>query len=111
MGRIETIKEEPLTMAETKELLEKMEKRDKELSARTQKTKEYLNKFAKISLKEVKELKEKISKLNIARLKDKTISKLIDIQPKDVDSLRLILSAENLTLKLEDIQKILECLK
>ncbi len=111
MGRIEIIKEKPLTLIETKKLLEKIEKRDKELPTRTQKTKEYLNKFAKLTLKEVKDLKEKLIKLNITRLKEKTIAKIIDIQPKDIDSLRIILSTENLTLKQEDLQKIIECLK
>lgn len=111
MGRIKIIKEIPLTLTETKELLLKIEKRDKELATRAQKTKEYLNKFAKLTQKQVKDLKEKLIKLNITRLKEKTIAKLIDIQPKDIDSLRIILVAENLTLKQEDLQKIIECFK
>ena len=111
MGRIEIIEEKPLTLIETKELLLKIEKRDKEISTRIQKTKEYLNKFAKLTKKEVKELKEKLLKLNITRLKEKTIAKIIDLQPNDIDSLRTILTAENLTLKQEDLQKIIECFK
>ena len=111
MGRIEIIEEKAITLTEAKELLDKIEKRDKELSPRTQKTKEYLNKFSKLTKKEIKELKDKIAKLNITRLKQKTIAKLIDIKPKDLDSLRTILTAENLTLKQEDLQKIIECLK
>lgn len=111
MGRIEIIEEKALTLTEAKELISKIEKRDKEISIRSQKTKEYLNKFAKLDKKEIKELKEKLLKLNITRLKEKTIAKLIDIQPKDMDSLRTILTAENLTLKQEDLQKIIECLK
>lgn len=111
MGRIEIIEEKALTLTEAKELISKIEKRDKEISIRTQKTKEYLNKFAKFTKKEIKELTEKLTKLNILRLKEKTIAKLIDIQPEDLDSLRTILTAENLTLKQEDLQKIIECLK
>lgn len=111
MGRIEIIEEKALTLTEAKEILSKIEKRDKELPTRTLKTKEYLNKFAKLTKKQIKELKEKLLKLNILRLKEKTITKLIDIQPKDIDSLRTILTAENLTLKQEDLQKIVECLK
>jgi len=111
MGRIEIIEEKALTLTEAKELISKIEKRDKEISQRTQKTKEYLNKFAKLDKKEIKELTEKLTKLNILRLKEKTIAKLIDIQPRDIDSLRTILTAENLTLKQEDLQKIIECLK
>jgi DNA-directed RNA polymerase subunit F len=111
MGRIEIINEKPLTLAETKELIEKIEKRDKEISTRTQKTKEYVNKFAKLSIKEVNELKTKLLNLNLTRLKEKAIAKIIDIYPKDLDSLRTILTSENLTLKQEDLQKIIECLK
>lgn len=111
MGRIEIIEEKPVTLTEAKELLGKIEKRDKELPTRTQKTKEYLNKFAKLTKKEIKDLKDKLIKLNITRLKEKTIAKIIDIQLKDIDSLRTILTAENLTLKQEDLQKIIECLK
>lgn len=111
MGKINIIEQKPVTLAEAKQLMEKIQKRDKTLSTRAQKTEEYLNKFAKLSIQEVNSTKEKINNLGITRLKDKHIAKIIDIQPKDMDSLRMILTEDNVTLKQEDLQKILECLK
>ena len=105
MGEIKLIKEHPLTMPEVKKLIEKKE------SPKIKKTLDYINKFTKLSQKQVKDIKEKINKLGLTRLKEKTTAKIIDIQPKDPDSLKLILSQENLTMKQEDIKKILECLK
>ena len=50
-------------------------------------------------------------KLNISRLKDKHINKIVDLLPNDVDDLKSILSGENLTLKQEDLTKIVETIK
>ena len=111
MTNIELINEVPLTMAELKEKLEDIKKRDKEISERAQKTLDYLNKFAKLKDKEALKLKEDILKLNIPRLKEKQVIKIIDVMPKDIESLKLIFSADNVTIKQEDLQKILELLK
>ena len=105
MSEIKILKEEPLTFPEVKAILEKRE------GTRIKKTKDYINRFTKLTTKQVQELKDKINKLGITRLKDKTTAKIIDLQPKDSDSLKMILSQENLTVKQEDLQKILECLK
>ncbi len=105
MGEIKVIDEKPLTLPEVKQIIEKKE------GEKIKKTLDYINKFTKLKPKEVVELKEKINKLGITRLKDKTIAKIIDLMPKDIESLRMILSQENLTVKVEDLQKILECLK
>lgn len=98
-------------MAELKEKLEDIKKRDKEISERAQKTLEYLNKFSKLKDKEALKLKEDILKLNIPRLKEKQVIKVIDVMPNDIESLKLIFSADNVTIKQEDLQKILELLK
>lgn len=105
MSQIHIIEEKPLALPEVKKIIEKKE------TSRIKKTISYINKFTKLDVKKVNELKEKIEKLGLTRLKEKTIAKIIDIQPKDHDSLRMILSQENLTVKQEDLQKILECLK
>ncbi|MDD4878363.1 MAG: hypothetical protein PHO02_05005 [Candidatus Nanoarchaeia archaeon] len=110
MTDIKVINEIPLTMAELKEKLAKIEKRDKELAFRANKTKEYLNNFT-IKEKGIAALKKKIAELNISRLKDRHIAKLIDIAPKDIDSIKCTLSGEALTLKEEDYQKLLEALQ
>ncbi len=107
---LEIIDEKPITLVEVKKRLEEIEKRT-ELTTRAKKTKDYLKNFANLSLKEVKELKKKIEDLNIARLKEKQIVKIIDIFPKDLESLKLIFSEEALSIKQEDLKKILAVLK
>ena len=111
MSNLEIINETPLTMSELKERLEEIKKRDKEFTERATKTHEYLNKFVELKEKETLKLKEEIIKLNIPRLKEKHIIKILDIMPNDIESLKLIISAENITIKQEDLQRILEILK
>jgi|SRR3989344_3134234 len=109
MPSIEIINEKPISLVETRELLEKIEKRDKVLNEKSTKTKDYINKTAKKI--DIKELQSKLEKTEVARLKQRHIVKIIDIYPKDMDSLKTIISGENITLKQEDLKKVLECLK
>ncbi|MBS3135289.1 hypothetical protein J4406_02885 [Candidatus Woesearchaeota archaeon] len=108
MANLEIINENSLSMQDLREKLDKIKKRDETLNPRGIKTYEYINRFAK---KDNKELKKNLEKLGILRLKDKHINKIIDILPKDIDSLKSVLSGENLTLKQEDLSKIVETIK
>lgn len=110
MSEITVISEKALTMAELKEKLAKIEKRDKELGFRANKTKEYLANFL-TKEKNVAALKKKLEALEITRMKERHIAKLIDLNPKDAESIKVILSGEALTLKEEDYAKILEALQ
>ncbi|MFH0752648.1 MAG: hypothetical protein V1914_03565 [archaeon] len=107
MARYEIISETPVTFVELKDELSKIEKRDKELSFRGNKTKEYLNIATQLKLKDAKELKKKIEDLNVLRLKEKQIVKIINVLPKDTDSLKVVLSSDSVTSK-EDLKKILD---
>lgn len=111
MPRIEIKSENPITLAEVKARLEDVKKRDKELTPRATKTQEYANEFAKLKEKEAIALKEKIMALNIPRLKPRQVTKLVDLHPKEADSIRMILTGDNITLKSEDTEKLLEVLK
>ncbi len=110
MAEIEVILETPLTMVEIKDKLEKV-KKNHELGFRAVKAIEYLNTFSKRKAQEVEELKKKLKALDILRLKDSHISKIIDFNPKDEESVKLLLASENVTLKQEDVQKVVECLR
>ncbi len=110
MARYDVISETPVTFSELKDHLKKIEEREKELNFRANKTKEYLNMAATLKLKEAKDLKKKITELNVLRLKDKQIVKLLNILPQDMDSLKMVLSSESVTSK-EDLKKILDLLK
>ncbi len=109
MPRYEIISETPITFAELKDQMSKIEKRDTELSFRGNKTKEYLNMTTQLKLKDAKEIKKKIEELGVLRLKDKQIAKIINILPKDLDSLKVI-SSDSMASK-EDLKKILDILK
>lgn len=99
------IEENPMSLAEVKERLAEIKKRDKELDARALKVEEYVHKFAQD--KKTKDLADKLKKLDVSRLKDRNIKKIVDIMPQDIDSLKSLFTGDNLTLKQEDLQKII----
>ena len=105
------INETPVSAVELKEKLEAIKKRDKEVGTKATKTIEYLNTFVHIKPKEAGDIKKRILSLNISRLKDRHIAKIIDINPKDIESLKALFTGENLTLKQEDLNKIFEALQ
>ena len=111
MVNVDIINESPVTMAELKEKIEDIKKRDKELKPRTLKTHEYLERFVSIKGKDAVKIKEQLLKLQISRIKERHIAKIIDIMPKDIETLKLKFVGENVTLKQDDLEKILEALK
>src|SRR3989344_2855342 len=110
MTEIEIVSEKPLTLPEVKEMIVEV-KKNGELGFRANKTIEYTELFVKQKPSETAEMKKKIEELNIMRLKDKVITKIVDLMPADAESLKMILATENITVKQEDLVKILECLK
>ena len=111
MAEIETLEELPLSLPEAKEILENIQKRNKELNPKSVKVLDYISKVSSIKLKDYNELKKKLKELGIERLKERHIAKIIDIAPKDLESLKTIFVGENLSLKQEDLKKVLECIK
>ncbi|MBI5798259.1 DNA-directed RNA polymerase subunit F [Candidatus Woesearchaeota archaeon] len=107
MSEFEVLEEAPVSLAVLKEKLQAM-KGEGELPFRAEKTSSYLEGFPIASVKEAESLSQKIMELNIPRLKDRHIVKIVDIMPKDLDSLRLLLTTETLTVKDEDLKKILD---
>lgn len=110
MAEIEVIKETPIAMVELKEKLTQLKKHH-DLSFRATKTLEYLNNFATKKQKEIEEAKKKLQELNILRLKESHIIKILDLQPKDPETLKAILANENVTLKPEELKKVVECIQ
>jgi len=102
------VKESSITMSELKQEIDKIKKRDKEPNLRVQKTEEYINLFVHLSLEKEKELKDKIAKLDIPRLKEDHINKMIDILPADVEDLKSLLQGYTITVSKENMQKIIE---
>src|SRR3989344_2506230 len=106
MATVNIIAENPISTYELKEELEKIKKRDKELNFRAVKTEEYLNQVA--SLKKAPELHEKLAKLNIPRLKENHIKKIMDIMPQTVNDLKVVLQGYTVTVNNESMKKIVD---
>ena len=110
MAHITVLDEKSLNFGDVKTILTSVKKRDTALSTRATKVEDYVNKFNVFDHTQIEEIKKKIEGLGLFRVKEKHINKILDLAPKDVDSLKIIFAGENLTLKQEDLQKVLECL-
>ena len=111
MTEVKIIEQKPVALIEVKEHLDSLLKEKKELNFRENKVSAYLHGFELLNLKETNELKKELNEIEISRLKETHIIKIIDLLPTDLESLKLILSGENLTLKQEDLNKIIETVK
>ncbi|MFC1728528.1 hypothetical protein ACFLZ7_03630 [Nanoarchaeota archaeon] len=109
--KTETISETPLTMAQLKQELENIKKRDEELGLRSNKTEDYLNKFVKLDVKKAEELAKKIEELNVSRLKPEHITKIVDLSPMTAEEVKLILQGYPITLNTENAKKIADVVK
>ena len=110
MPEIKVIEEKPISMAELKEELKEIKKRDAELSFRTAKVAEQIDLLKIVKAKDAEELFEKIQKLNVPRLKDAQIYKIIDLLPQNSLELKNIVQSYSLTVTNDNIEKILEIL-
>ncbi|GEM_PF-7072874 len=111
MPEIELKSETPLTYADVAEKLKIVKKNrdEEELGFRAKKAEEFLEAIGKDQLKGLAALKEKVKSLEIPRLKERQVINLVNIEPTDEDSVKAILSSDNITLKQEDVKRIVDC--
>ncbi len=100
------LSETPTNASEVKQVLEQIREHDKELSFRAQRTLEHLESTSVLSPKKAKELENSLTKLDIPRLKEQHVHKLIDAQPKTADDVKLILQGYAVTVTNENCKKI-----
>jgi DNA-directed RNA polymerase subunit F len=105
------LSEETISMSQVKEELKEIKKRDKELNFNANKTFEYLNEFALLKNEDSEKITKEISKLEVPRLKDMHIYKIVDLMPDSVEELRVILQGYTITISKENMQSIVEVLK
>ena len=110
MSKPEVLEKTPMNTAEVKAALVYIREQETELNFRAQKTEEYAQDFGRISVKDAKELYDKIKALDIARLKDSTIHKLIDLMPTNEKHVKIILGTYNLTVTQDNCKKIAEAI-
>ena len=93
---------EPLSMAESVEYLKKSEESEAELLA-------FIKKFTKLDVKSAKELRSKLKELDLIKINDHHIVKIIDLLPQDQEELNKILI--DASLDEDETKKILETVK
>ncbi len=91
----------PVTLAEVREIVEKLEEK--------QELKDYLKKFSKLTLEKSAKLKEELLSVN-GRFKEEDAVKIADFLPKEIEELRKIvldtsLSEEEANAVLEIVRK------
>jgi len=106
MADVEIISETPMSLYQLKKELEKIKKRDNELNFRANRTEEYLHQVA--SLKKTEDLFGSIMKLNIPRLKEQHIHKIIDVAPTSLNELKTVLQGYTVTISNESMKKIVD---
>jgi DNA-directed RNA polymerase subunit F len=101
---------EYITMAEAKEIMEKViEKRKEgsELLFETRRAMSHLRNFSKISAENAVQLVKELEELPQVGRKDLAV-KLVDIMPRIPDEVRTIFAKERFTLTAEQIKEILD---
>lgn len=95
------INNNPISMAESLVYLQDSEK-EKEIKG-------FIKKFVKVNSKEAKKIREELKKLNLIKINDSDISKIIDLFPEDKEDLNKILIGKNLDEN--ETEKILKTIK
>ena len=106
MADVQIISETPINSYQLKKELEKIKKRDGELNFRANKTEEYLNNV--LAGKSADELFGAIGKLDIPRLKEQHIHKIIDVMPATINELKVVLQSYTITINNDSMKKIVD---
>ena len=106
MGDMQIVSEMPIDVYQLKKELDKIKKRDNELNFRANRTEEYIHQIAE--LKNADELFDKLTKLNIPRLKEQHIHKLIDVLPINLNELKVVLQSYTITVNNDSMKKIVD---
>jgi DNA-directed RNA polymerase subunit F len=94
----------PLNMCEVSDVLKELKETDK-----TKDLKLFIKEFCKLTPAKARELKEDLLKLDIIKLKEGDIAKVIDVMPEDATELNKIFV--DITLDADETNKILEAIK
>ncbi|MBT6956448.1 hypothetical protein HN997_04110 [archaeon] len=93
--------ETPITMAEVAALAGDAD-REKEIKV-------FIKKFVKMDAKKAKEMSDELKALDLIKLKDAYIVKIVDFMPEDASELNKVVS--EVSLDQEEINKILDVVK
>jgi len=99
------------SLGEVKEILDNLSKEEKEENKKVKETLLYLNSFVKVKYDRIKSIKKALEDLNMVKLNQKSIAKIIDLMPEDAEDLRKIFVGEEVTLEQDEIAAILDAVK
>jgi DNA-directed RNA polymerase subunit F len=110
----EKVDEEYLTLAETKEILETLEREraeDETLEMRYELSRaiEHVNKFTTLDVEQSREFVDQL--LDHEKVDEKTAQKIADTKPLDRDELRALYAQERYSLSGEELDEILNIVK
>ena len=111
MSKPEIVGKEPVSLAELKSVLSAIHKRDGEPSFRVGKAIDYINHFKPLSKSASSELSKKLVELDVPRLKEDHIVKIVDLLPISVDDVKVVLQGYALTVTKENMVKIVDVVK
>lgn len=103
----EEVKETPISMAKVRDILDKIKEKGYEQKL----AHEHVKRFAKVDTKKVESLVKELSELEMRKLKDEQIIKIVDLMPNDVEDLKVILAKAQVPFKDEELAKIIEIVK
>ena len=106
MSDMKIVSESPINSYTLRKELEKIKKRDGELNFRASRTEEYLHQVA--DLKNAEKLFEKLMALEIPRVRDVHVHKIIDVCPTTVNDLKVVLQGYTITVSADGMKKIVE---
>ncbi|NTV23836.1 MAG: hypothetical protein HGA85_05705 [Nanoarchaeota archaeon] len=101
------IEDNPISICDLRKEMKKVVKRDETLTLRSQKTQEYLDQFVVLKDKDYEALEKELTELEIPRMKDLHVKKILDTLPTCVEELKVILQGYALTISKENMQKII----
>jgi len=107
MTDLKIIEEKPINMSQLKDEIKSITKRDEELGFRTAKVAEQLEVVKIVKEKDADEIFAKLEKLNVPRIKDIHIHKIIDLMPTSMIELKNIVTGYALTVTNDNLDKIL----
>ena len=108
---MEILEEKPINIILVNEEIKKIKKKYKEVNYRVGKVEEYLHYFVKLKPNEEKQLREELINLQIPRLKEEHIHKLIDIMPTTADDVKMVLEAYPITVTKANCEEIAKVIK
>ena len=108
MANPQFFEQKPISLSDVQQIIQSIESRDTELNFLSKKAKEYLQAFVTLTPNKKEKLYEKILALNITRLKEEHLIKIMDYLPKDIEELKVVLQAYPLSLSKKDQEAIVK---